>query len=387
MSRRSKALGLLFVLICLISLVLLPHVVVKAQTRTFVVPDQYSTIQGAINHANASDTVLVKHGLYKETLVINKPISLIGEGQASTIIDGNGGYNTIINVNASHVLIQGFTLTNTHVLTEPIEESDGIKIDGAREDIRIDNNTLTKIGGTGISLDGASSSIFLANLLVGTNIGGANGEDNNITLNVFLGGGEELTNQINTVIADNYFGNVTGNFGLYLDACDGTTVSGNTFAYNKWGIELESSTNGYFYNNNFINNSIQVSLQSNAEPSNGINTWDNSTVGNYWSDYTGNGSQPYAIIASDSGQAVYYDYHPLSIPFNGSAMPSLSLLQLLSPSPTSTRTMIAVDEQVLIIALIAVVVVLSIVLLIYRRHRKTSTNQIAKPLALPSSQT
>ncbi len=43
-----------------------------------------------------------------------------------------------------------------------------------------------------------------------------------------------------------------------------------------------------------------------------------------------------------------------------------------TPSPTPAPTMITVNEQILIIALIAVVVALSVVLLIYRRHRKTA---------------
>jgi hypothetical protein len=53
-------------------------------------------------------------------------------------------------------------------------------------------------------------------------------------------------------------------------------------------------------------------------------------------------------------------------------LPSQSPLPTPLPSPTPTPTMITVDEQILIIALIAVDVALSIVLLIYRRHRKTN---------------
>jgi hypothetical protein len=52
-------------------------------------------------------------------------------------------------------------------------------------------------------------------------------------------------------------------------------------------------------------------------------------------------------------------------------LPSQSPLPTPLPSPTPAPTMITVNEQILIIALIAVVVALSIVLLTYRRHRKT----------------
>ena len=53
-------------------------------------------------------------------------------------------------------------------------------------------------------------------------------------------------------------------------------------------------------------------------------------------------------------------------------LPSQSPLPTPLPSPTPSPTMITVNEQIIIIALIAVVVALSIVLLIYRRHRKTT---------------
>ena len=53
-------------------------------------------------------------------------------------------------------------------------------------------------------------------------------------------------------------------------------------------------------------------------------------------------------------------------------LPSRSPLPTPLPSPTPAPTIIALNEQILIIALITVVVALSIVLLIYRRHRKTT---------------
>jgi hypothetical protein len=51
-------------------------------------------------------------------------------------------------------------------------------------------------------------------------------------------------------------------------------------------------------------------------------------------------------------------------------LPSQSPLPTPLPSPTPSPTILTVDEQILIIAVIAVVAALSIVLLIYRRHRK-----------------
>jgi parallel beta-helix repeat protein len=61
-------------------------------------------------------------------------------------------------------------------------------------------------------------------------------------------------------------------------ASPNSTVSGNTIAYNHWG--LATGGNDTIYQNNFINNDIQGRGSQDR--------WDNgSGQGNYWSDYTG----------------------------------------------------------------------------------------------------
>ena len=53
----------------------------------------YTHIQWAIDNASDGDNVYVKRGIYREKLHITKRISLIGEGNSSTIIDGMGMLN------------------------------------------------------------------------------------------------------------------------------------------------------------------------------------------------------------------------------------------------------------------------------------------------------
>ena len=59
-------------------------------TKTITVPDDYSSIQAAINASNPGDTVFVRNGTYHEQIGVDKAITLIGESRQSTIIDGNG---------------------------------------------------------------------------------------------------------------------------------------------------------------------------------------------------------------------------------------------------------------------------------------------------------
>jgi nitrous oxidase accessory protein NosD len=80
--------------------------------NTITVPDDFSTIQEAINNANEGDTVFVRNGTYSGPIVINKSLTLEGENRDSTVIDGgtNEPSGSIVLVAADNVKISGFTI-------------------------------------------------------------------------------------------------------------------------------------------------------------------------------------------------------------------------------------------------------------------------------------
>ena len=111
MKRFASRFVLLFILCS--ALVSLPKInVAKAEPNTIVVPDDYTTIQEAIDNAAEGDTIYVKKGIYHENIGIAKPISLIGEDRNSTIIDGapSEGYRVPVSIKCDRVNISGFTL-------------------------------------------------------------------------------------------------------------------------------------------------------------------------------------------------------------------------------------------------------------------------------------
>jgi len=57
--------------------------------EVIVVPDDYPTIQQAIDNASDGDTINVRKGTYNEHIVVNKQLKITGEHDALAIIDGD----------------------------------------------------------------------------------------------------------------------------------------------------------------------------------------------------------------------------------------------------------------------------------------------------------
>ncbi len=78
---------------------------------TIIVPDDYPTIQGAVNAASDGDIVFVRNGTYYEHVCVNKTVSIVGQDRNTTTIDGNQT-GTVVTVTADNVNIGGFTVQN-----------------------------------------------------------------------------------------------------------------------------------------------------------------------------------------------------------------------------------------------------------------------------------
>jgi nitrous oxidase accessory protein NosD len=103
----AVVLAMLFIGVILLALMFFCLKLPKAR----VVPDDYPTIQDAVNAVSAGDIVFVRAGIYYEHVVIDKPISLVGENRKTTIVDGNGTA-IIIDITAQNVSISNFTVRN-----------------------------------------------------------------------------------------------------------------------------------------------------------------------------------------------------------------------------------------------------------------------------------
>jgi len=71
----------------------------------------YLLIQDAIDRAEPGYTILVSEGLYSDSIVLDKQVSLIGSGSYSTIIDGMQN-NSTVHITSDSCIFKGFKITN-----------------------------------------------------------------------------------------------------------------------------------------------------------------------------------------------------------------------------------------------------------------------------------
>ena len=269
----------------------IPQVKTEPIAETIVVPDSYPTIQEAINSADEGDTIFVRSGIYYENLVVNKSVSLVGEDRETTIIDGNYTGNAM-NVTANNVTIQGFTiLTHTWASGPPWTSIVGIHLNYTRNCI-IANNTITDNSATGIYCKGSSNNTICGNIITKNELAGVligwSGSNNNITNNNITAngyglesGGIVISSGTNNVVSGNHIAeSFTAGIYIPMVATKNYIIENNITRNNFWGVRIYQTGN-FIYHNNFIDN-----VEEHIEGGGG-NTWDNGSVGNYWSDYDG----------------------------------------------------------------------------------------------------
>lgn len=102
-----------FSLLLLVSLGVMLMVVAGAEDAegaTITVPDDYASIQEAIDNATDYDTLFIKDGLYIEAVIVYRPLTIIGESQAGTVIENDDPFAVLMVANRaslSSVTVQG----------------------------------------------------------------------------------------------------------------------------------------------------------------------------------------------------------------------------------------------------------------------------------------
>ena len=312
-------------------------------------PNNYTSIQGAIDNATDGDTVFVynESSPYYENVVVNKSINLDGESRDTTVIDGNSS-GDVVYVSVNWVNISGFTIKRG--------ENDGIRLDSSSNTIA-GNNFSNNYYGIALSLSHSntitgnnfsnneygiyiksSNNIDITGNNILSNWDGIVIEDshnniimgNNISMNNWIGidhAGSNNTIRENNICSNKYCSISIGGYnntfagnnisnnkdGIILwYSSSSNTITGNNIMDNEDGISLDwNCNNNFIYHNNLINNTQNAYDECS-------NTWHNGypSGGNYWDDYNGTddngdgiGDIPYNITGGDN-----QDLYPFMYP-------------------------------------------------------------------------
>lgn len=189
------------------------------------VPDNYTTIQAAIDAAHAGDTIMVRNGTYHENIKVNKTLELIGEN--FPVIRGRHlGFwgRPTVSILADNVTLTGFEIQ--HEVGRP-EMDFGIDLMASKCNI---SGNIIRYNLEGIT---AGDNNFISNNTIEHNEGtgiGCSGPGNYISENVITnnGGGVFFPSPSNTLINNTIF-NCEGGITLWANE---TIMRGNNMTGN-----------------------------------------------------------------------------------------------------------------------------------------------------------
>ena len=257
-----------------------------SSAKTIYVPDNYLTIQSAVNAASPGDTIIVRDGLYNEHVIVNKQLTIKSErGYANCVVNGEG--SDVFALYADGIRIEGFTITggrhgifinsnNNSIFNNNISSNneDGIYIPSSNNNI-ISNNIISN-NEYGIFLWYSNNNCISNNIISNNNNGtyiyhsNNNSISNNNILNnykpyhygIYAGIYLEYSNRTN-ILNNNISNNYNppyyyGIYGIFLWYSNKTSISNNDISDNEYGIFLWYSNNNCILNNNISDNGYGI---------------------------------------------------------------------------------------------------------------------------------
>jgi len=212
------------------------------------VPDDYLTIQSAVDAATTGDTIIVRDGTYIENINLNKEnLTVKSEnGADKTIIQAADSNNNVFKITADYVTIDGFTIKGG---------SSGVYI-GERAWLKVaDYSTISNN-----NILGNNKGISLADVFWCSPYGWPcfiDGSDGNLITNNVISNsniGIELVRiSNNNTIKNNNISN--SSFGIWLYESWGNKFTNNIISNNGRGIQIIRGYSNIILDNTISNNS------------------------------------------------------------------------------------------------------------------------------------
>lgn len=201
-------------------------------------PGDSFDLAAVVAAAPASSTVLVPPGIHAGPVVIDKALTLVGQGEA--IIDGHG-HGSVVVVTAPDVTVRGLVVRGSGTSLD--KEDAGIVVSAARvtlEANRIEDALF------GIYLKNAPGSTVRANVVRAKDLEQAR-----------MGDGIKLWYSGDSVLEDNL---VTGSRDVIVWFSDRTTTRRNVVEYGRYGLHFMYASDQVVEDNVLLGNSVGIYL-------------------------------------------------------------------------------------------------------------------------------
>lgn len=262
----------------------------------------FNRIQDAIDASQHGETIRVFEGIYEERVIVNRSVSLIGNGSEVTTINANGMDGVVVTITADNVSMSGFLITGIWaeqtiggilVISDNNQIFDnncsykhyGIRVsDGSDNAI---SNNICYMNGIGIRFDRSSNSTIINTTCLSNdvNIQIASSKDCVTKHNVCddsVFSGIELYDSENCSITNTICSNSGGNGGISFSRSSNITLTNNTIFGNGNGIYLRDNSKFNTAHSNNICNNRNYGINATSNDGFTINVTEN-----WWGDRTG----------------------------------------------------------------------------------------------------
>lgn len=205
-----------------------------ARAETVDVPPGETTLRAAIEAARPADVLRLTAGEYGGPVVVDRPLTLVGDPGAVVRGSGNG---SVIRVVAADVAIRGLGVTGSGSTLNELDA--GIYLDKQADRAVVENNSIS--GNLyGVVLQGPQNPVVRGNRITNRN---------DLWLN-YRGDGISLWRSSGATIADNRVEG--GRDGILVNIANGNVIRGNRFSGLRFAVH-------YMYaNNNDVSDNISI---------------------------------------------------------------------------------------------------------------------------------